>query len=183
MNNQVSQEERVFIRTVFNEIRAALETYQNDRAFVMSNAQLFAYLTYSPVALAIASDGTVDEKEMVALEKIVRNINVSSIVNFELMERLSYAIEPERCILNEEFNIRAGAELLYLCRNMPKYEAKFVEALKALLKFDYDPKRDDSMTKRFVKMMDAIIEGNISQNKEEEMRKMKELQQQLGIAN
>ena len=180
-NQNITKEDILFIRSVFKEIRENLMPFMKERNFQLSNPQLFTFLSYSPTALAIASDGTVDEKEMAALEKISRGVNVNSMVNLDLMQRMALAQEPEDCILNEEFNIRAGSELLNLCRNMEKYEQNFINATKALLKFDHDPTREDSMTKSFVKMMDTIIESNVSENKEEEKEKLKAIQKKMGI--
>lgn len=180
--NDVSKDEIMFVRAIFKEMRDELKPFCTDRNFVLSNSQIFTFLTFAPNALAIASDGTVDEKEMQALEIISKSLDVKSMVNLDLAEKFAYAAEPEGVITNEEFNIIAGTELLYLCRNMTKYESNFVNAVKSLLKFDFAPQQDTSMTKSFLNMMDSIIDNNISKNKEEEKNKLSELQKKLGIA-
>ncbi len=178
----ITPEERQFMISVFKDIRTNLETYMTERSFLMSNAQLFAFLMFTPNALAIASDGQVDETEIAALEKISRNIDVRQIVNLNLLEMMAYAFEPEGCMTNEEFNLRAGAELLFLSRNMAKFETHYLAAVKTWLKFDSNPKRDGSMTGTFVKMMDTIVEKNLSKNKDEERKKLDEIKAKLEIA-
>ncbi len=179
--SNLTNEDKIFIRTLFNEMRVSIESFIKDRDFVMSNPQLFTFLSNAPAALAIASDGTVDEQEIAALEKLSRTINVNAAVNLDLMEMMGVALEPEKCITNEEFNIRAGSEILYLARNFAKYETAFVKSLKALLTFDFNPKRDGSLTSSFSKLMDTMIEKNISKNKEAELKKMNELKQKIGM--
>ncbi len=179
--SSISNENRVFIRTIFNEMRINVKEFSQDRDFVMTNPQLFVFLSNVPAALAIASDGTVDEQEIATLEKISKTIDVKSAVNYDLMEMMAIAFEPEQCITNEEFNIRIGSEILYLSRNIAKYEKNFLKAIKALLTFDFNPKREGSLTSSFSNLMDSMIENNSSQNKEEELKKMQEIKQTLGI--
>lgn len=175
------QNEAAKIKEVFGEIRNELDAFCNDRDFKMANPQLYAFLSYCPNALAIASDGTVDVHEMAALLKISRQIDVNKMIDMDLLELMSIAPEPEDCMLNEEFNIRVGAELLYLCRNMEKYESNIISAVKHLLKFDANPEADKSLTKVFAAMMKEIIKNNLSKNKENELKKLKEIQQKLGM--
>ena len=182
MNNKsISVEEKQFIRQLFGEMRQGLNNFMNDRNFHLSNPQIFTFITYCPTALAIASDRKVDETEIAALEKISKSVDVRSMVNLDLMEMMSYAPEPDNCIINEEFNIRVASEILFLSRNMDTYESSFINAIKALLKFDSNPKAEESMTKSFVKMMNAIIENNVSQNKEEELENLKAIQKKIGL--
>jgi hypothetical protein len=177
----LTNEDKVFIRTIFNEIRIGIDKFSKEREFNLSNPQLFTFLTYCPAALAIASDGTVDEAEIATLERITKFIDVKKMVNLDLMEFMSIAPEPENVITNEEFNIRVGSEILFLSKNMKKYEADFIKAVKALLTFDLNPSKDGSLTKSFSKLMDEIIENNVSINKEEEMTKMKNLKTTIGV--
>lgn len=170
------------VREVFKEIRSQLDNYMEARNFVMSNAQLFTFLSYVPNAMAIASDGMVDEKEMQALESISRMIDVKSMVNMEMMEFLAAAAEPMEMMTNEEFNIRAGGELLFISHNMKNYEDVFTNSVKSLLKFDSDPSREGSLTKSFKSMMDNVIKSNRAVDKESELAKLKVLQQKLGVA-
>ena len=178
---ELTNENKVFIRTIFNEMRLSIDNFMKKREFILSNSQLFTFLSYAPAALAIASDGNVDENEIAAIEKFSRKIDVKSTVNIELMEMMAIAFEPENCMINEEFNIRAGAEILFLARNCNEYEADFIKALKAMLTFDFTPKKDGSLTSSFSKLMDSMIENNASKNKEAEMKKMLEIKQSLGI--
>lgn len=177
----LTNEDKIFIRTIFNEMRVGIEKFAKTRNFVLSNPQLFTFLTYCPAAMAIASDGKVDETELAALEKISKCIDVKQMVNLDLLEFMSVAPEPENVITNEEFNIRVGSEILYLSRNMKEFEADFVKATKALLTFDLTPSKDGSLTKSFSKLMDDIIANNVSKNKEEELAKMKKLKAEIGI--
>jgi len=108
-----------------------------------------AFLSNAPAALAIASDGTIDVQEIAALEKLSKGIDLKSTVNLDLMEMMAVAFEPENCITNEEFNIRAGAEILFIAKNFEKYESAFVKSLKAMLTFDMNPKRDGSLSSSF----------------------------------
>ena len=129
----------------------------NDRDFQMSNAQIFTYLLYAPVCLAVASDRQVDEEEIRLLEKITKGADVNSAVNINLMEVIAIAPEPSDIMLNEEFNMRVDAELLYLSRNMDKYETVFIDAVKTLLKLDKDPKSDTSLSTTFSKWFEFRI--------------------------
>jgi len=177
----LTNENKVFIRTIFNEMRKNLQAFIDERDFNLSNAQLFTFLSNAPAALAIASDGTVDEQEIATLEKLSKAIDVKATVNLDLMEMMSVAFEPENSITNEEFNIRAGSEILFLAKNFAKFESAFVNALKAMLTFDFNPKQDGSMTSSFSKLMDTMIENNVSKNKEVEMKKMNELKAKIGV--
>ncbi len=178
---KISPEEIQTIRSNFKEIREKLEPFIQDRNFKLSNPQIFTFLTFAPAALAIASDGTVDDSEVAMLEKINRGIKVESMVDLNLYELMSYASEPEDCMLNEEFDMRAGSELLYLSRNMEKYRDDFIEALKILLKFDKRPDAEGSMTKSFVDLMNSVVDNNMSENKEVEKQKMDKLLERLDL--
>ena len=180
--NELSNENKVFIRTVFKEMRDQTNNFAVDRDFIMSNAQLFTFLSNAPASLAIASDGTVDNEEISALEKLARSIDVYVTVNMELLEIMSVAFEPEECMTNEEFNIRVGSELLFLARNFSQFENDFIEAVKALLTFDFSPGSDGSLTSSFSMLMNSMIENNVSMNKEAEMKKMNEFKQKIGIS-
>ena len=138
-------------------------------------------MSNAPAALAIAGDGNVDDNEIAALEKLAKAIDVNASVNLELQEMMAVAGEPETNIINEEFNMRVGSELLYLSRNIKKYEASIIEAVKALLTFDFNPKKDGSLTSALNKLMDSVIKNNFSKNKEAEALKMKQIKQELGI--
>ena len=175
------QNEALKIREIFKEIRTDLSEFSVLRDFTMSNSQLYTFLCYSPNALAIASDRTVDESEMKALEKLSRQIDVNTMVDLDLLELMSLAAEPDNCILNEEFNIRVGAEILYLCRNMDKYEENIIAAVRSLLKFDANPEAEQSLTKVFAKMMEDIVKNNRSKNKKAELEKISEIQKKLGM--
>lgn len=177
----VTSEEKAMIRSLFGEMRKQLEPFMQERDFTLSNPQIFTFLTFCPAALAIASDGKVDETEIAAIEGITKNVNVHAMVNLDMFELMSYAPEPDNCIINEEFNIRAGTELLHLSRNMSKYNDNFIAAIKTLLKFDANPEAEKSLTQSFASLMNSIIENNVSENKEEELEKLKKLQEQIGI--
>lgn len=179
--DKLTNEDKIFIRTIFKEIRTKIDKFSKDRDFILSNPQLFTFLTYCPAALAIASDGTVDINEIAALERISRFIDVKTMVNLELMEFMSIASEPENIITNEEFNIRVGSELLFLSRNMKTYENEMLEAVKALLTFDLNPSRDGSLTKTFSKLMNDVIENNVSTNKEAELIKLQKIKSAIGV--
>ncbi len=178
----MTQHEQInFIKSTFKEMRNKTYNFSKDRNFIMSNPQLFTFLYNSSVALAIASDGNVDEVEIAIIEKLARSIDVSKTVNINLLEIMSTAPEPENCMTNEEFNLRVGSELLFLSRNMKKYEDDFIEAIKTLLKFDKDPKKDGSMTSALNKLMDFVTENNTGLNKEKEIPKIKEYKKRIGI--
>jgi len=179
--SELTNENKVFIRTVFKEMRDKTEKYAQDRAFIMSNAQLFTFLSNAPAALAIASDGEVDIEEIATLEKLSRGIDVYTTVNMELLEMMSVAFEPVEEMTNEEFNIRIGSELLFLARNMNIYLEDFIDAIKALLTFDFAPEKDGSLTSSFSMLMNSMIEHNVSKNKDEEMKKMNEFKHKIGI--
>ncbi len=181
--NNLTNEDKVFIRTIFNEMRNNVKGYLEERDFNLSNPQLFTFLSFSSAALAIASDGDVDEKEIGIIEKISKSIDVRSMVQLDLQEMMSVALEPEGTICNEEFNLRAGSEILYLSKNMKTYEDGFIKAIKAMLTFDLNPGRGNSLTASFTKLMDSIIENNASKNKEEEKKKIEQLKQTLGITS
>ena len=179
--NELTNDNKIFIRTLFKEMRDQTEAFANDRDFKMSNAQMFTFLSNAPAALAIASDGKVDTEEIAALEKLSRSIDVYTTVNMDLLEMMAVAFEPEECMTNEEFNIRVGSELLFLARNFSSYESEFVAAIKALLTFDFKPGSDGSLTSSFSMLMDLMIKNNISKNKEEEMKKMNDFKEKIGI--
>ncbi|NOZ33805.1 MAG: hypothetical protein GXO80_00720 [Chlorobi bacterium] len=171
----------IFIRNTFKEMRNKTERFSKDRDFNMSNPQLFTFLYNAPATLSIAGDGTVDEIEIAIIEKLARSIDVNKTVNLNLLEIMSVAPEPENCMTNEEFNLRVGSELLYLSRNMEKYERDFIEGIQALLKFDKNPKKDGSMTSALNKLMDFVIENNAGQSKVKELRKVKDYKKRLGL--
>ncbi len=177
----LTQEDKVFIRTIFKEMRSNLEKYMTDRDFIMSNPQIFTFLSFSSAALAIASDGNVDNKEIAIIEKIAQGINVKAMVQMDLQEMMSVAFQPDETMIDAEFNLRAGAEILFLSKNMKAYEEDFMKAIKAMLTFDLNPGRENSLTDSFTKLMDSIIENNSSKNKAEEMKKIEQLKQTLGI--
>lgn len=181
--NKLTNENKVFIRTLFNEMRKNLNNFISERDFNMSNSQLFTFLSNAPAALAIASDGVVDVEEIASLEKLSRSIDVYVTVNMDLLEMMSIAFEPDNCMTNEEFNLRVGSELLFLSRNMKKYEDDFINAIKTLLTFDFNPEKDGSLTASFSKLMDNIIDNNVSKDKVSELKKMNEFKSKLGIAS
>ena len=178
---ELTKENIIFIRTVYNEMRSSMEKFQKERNFVMTNSQLFTFLTYSPAVLAISSDGVVDQNEIAVLEKISRSLDVKSTVSLDLAEMMSVATEPENGMSNEEFNLRAGAELLYLCRESKIYKSDIIKALKAMLTFDMTPKAEGSMSSSFSALMDSMIENGISKDKEFERKELAEIKKQLGI--
>lgn len=169
------------VKKIYPQIRSHLEKYMKDRNFTMSNSQIFIFLTYVPSALAISADKKVDEKELKILDKIARSIDANAL-DLNLVELLSFAPEPMGVILNEEFNLKIGCELLYISRNMDKYENDFIQAVKLLLKFDKNPQADTSMTKTFSRFMDQIIESSLALDKEKELAKVQSFKQKLGIA-
>ena len=68
-----------------------------------------------------------------------------------------------------------------MARNLGNYENDFVNAIKALLTFDFSPDLDGSMTSSFSMLMNSMIENNVSKNKEEELKKMREFKEKIGI--
>lgn len=180
---QLTEQEINFIKSQFAAIRSELDEYCKDRDFILTNAQLFTFLTFTPNTIAIAGDGKVDDTEILALFNLSRTISVEGMISSpELDTTLKIPEEPENCISNPEFNMRVGSELLYLSRNMPKYEQNLITALKILLSFDTNPKAEGSMTDSFLKMMDSIVDNNVSENKDEEQKKLDMVKQQLDIA-
>jgi len=178
---ELTNENRIKIRTIFKEMRNNLSEFMTARSFEMSNAQIFTFLTYSPAVLAIASDGTVDESEIASLERMARAIDVKSAVNVDLQEMMAVAFEPDEPMTNEEFNLRAGSELLFLSRNSKTHEASVIGALKAMLVFDTTPSAPGSLTSSFSSLMDSMIENNKSENKEGEKKKIDEIKAELGM--
>ncbi len=179
-NKELTQEDKIFIRTVFKEMRKKTQAYMDDRDFHMSNAQLFLFLSNAPAALAIAGDGEVDETEIQAIEDLSAFINVGNSVDLALQEMMAIAVEPDETMLNQEFNIRIGSELLYLSRNIQKYESDIIAAIKAMLTFGLNSK-DGSLSTAISKLMDMVVENNFSKNKEEETEKMNKIKAELGI--
>ncbi len=177
----LTPEEKVLITQVFKEIREGLADFMKDRDFKMSNPQVFTFLMYAPVCLAIASDREVDEAEIRILSKITENIDVNKAVSIDLMEVIAIAPEPGDIMLNEEFNMRVDAELLYLSRNIDKYEDGIIKALKALLKIDKDPKAPASLHSTFSKWFEYVVERNAGRNKEEELAKVKAYKEKIGL--
>jgi hypothetical protein len=177
----LSAEDKQFIRTVFHEMRKSAQPFMDERSFVMSNPQLFAFLSNAPSAFAIAGDGAVDATEIAILERLAKVIDVKAYISLELMEMMSVAAEPENIMTNEEFNLRVGSELLFLARNADRFENSFIAALKAMLTFDYNPTADGSLTKSFNALMDNTIKHNSSKNKTAEAEKLSKFKEQIGI--
>lgn len=179
--NKLTEENKKFIRTIFNEMRKKTNSFSIVRDFNMSNPQMFTFLSICPAAFAAASDNVLDNNEIAKIEKLARMIDVSKTVNLDLLEMMSIAFEPENVMSNEEFNIRAGAELLYLARNLSKFEDDFISALKTLLIFDQNPKKAGSLTSSFNQLMDSMVNNNLSKVKGTEMIKMNEFKKRIGI--
>ncbi len=178
----ITQEDIIKLSGIFSEIRQYLDNYMKDRDFKMSNAQIFTFLIYAPVALAIASDRQVDEKEIRLLEKITKNIDVDSTVDLDLLNLLSAADEPADIMINEEFNMRIDAEILYLSRNIDKYENDIINALKKFLEIDKDPNSPTSLSKTLSMWFDYVIERNAGRDKEQELKKVEEYKKRIGLA-
>ncbi len=174
--------EKGFVQEAFEKMQKNVSQYANNQNFMMSNVQLFTFLSNVPASFAVAGDGVVDANEIKHLEKLAKGIDVNMNVSLELSEAISMnTVEPEGTMTNEEFNLRVGAELLYLSRHAEKYEANFIEALKALLSLDSDPASPGSLTASLRLMMDNVVKNNLSENKETERKKMDELKQKIGL--
>lgn len=178
---QFTQEAVEKVQNNFPQIRQLLQDYMQERDFNMSNPQIFIFLTYVPLALAISADKKVDVKELAILDKIAKSIDANAL-DLNLVELLSLAPEPMNIMYNEEFNLRIGTELLHISRNMDKYEQKFIQAVRKLLEFDSNPQAETSMTKTFSKFMDTVIDQSLAKNKEQEKAKITEFKRKLGIA-
>lgn len=176
-----SQAEISSFISIFKDIRSSLSFYMNDRDFKMSNSQIFTFLLYAPIALGIAADRVVDENEIKLLANLSKNIDVNKIVNIDLMTVLSVVPEPEGVMINEEFNMRVDAEILFLARNIDKYESFVINALKSFLKLDNAPTAETSLTKTFNKWFDFVIEKNAGKNKDTELRNIQSYKAKLGI--
>ncbi len=177
----LSPEEKKQLILVFGNLRQNLSSYMQDRKFIMSNAQIFTFLMYAPVCLAIASDREVDEQEIRLLSKITSNIDVNSAVNLDLMEVIAIAPEPSNTMLNEEFNMRVDAELLYLSRNIDKYEDDIITAVKTMLKLDKNPDAETSLKNTFNMWFESIVKQNAGRNKEAELEKIKVYKDKIGL--
>ncbi|MBN2890917.1 MAG: hypothetical protein JXL97_03545 [Bacteroidales bacterium] len=177
----LTAEDRVQIVQIFGELRENLSSYMSDREFKMSNAQLFTFLTYAPVCLAIASDRDVDESEIRLLDKITKDIDVNTMVSLDLMEVIAIATEPGEIMLNEEFNMRVDSELLYLSRNIDKYEENILAAVKALLKIDKDPSAETSLTQTFSKWFEFVVKKNANRNDKLELEKVAKYKEKIGL--
>ncbi len=169
------------VRVIFARMRDELSGFMNSREFNMSNAQMFTFLSYTPNALAIASDGIVDEHEYMELERLSMVMNVKMMVNLDLMELLALAPEPSDVMTNEEFNIRAGSEMLFLCKNMAQYESAFLGALKNMLQLDTKPGEPGSIASSFNAMMNHMVHTSKSKHKEREFSKLAEMRNKLGL--
>jgi flagellin-specific chaperone FliS len=180
--NIITQEEVAKMANIFKEIRQYLDKYMSDRDFKMSNPQMFTFLMYAPVAFAIASDRNVDAKEIRLLDKITKDIDVENVVNIDLMELLTAAPEPSDIMLNEEFNMRIDAEMLYLSRNIDKYEDDIINALKKFLELDKNPESETSLSKTMSMWFDYVIEHNAGRDKEKELQKVAEYKKRIGLA-
>ncbi len=180
-NIQLTQEAVEKVQKNFPQIRQLLNDYMQERNFNMSNPQIFIFLTYVPLAMAISADRKVDVNELAILDKLAKSIDANAL-DLNLVELLSFAPEPMNVMYNEEFNLRIGAELLHISRNMDKYEQKFIQAVRKLLEFDSNPQAETSMTKTFSKFMDTVIEQSLAKNKEQEKAKIAEFKRKLGIA-
>lgn len=179
--NTLSAEQRTQIVQVFGELRQNLTPYMKDRDFQMSNPQVFTFLIYAPVCLAVASDREVDEQEIKLLDKITHNIDVNTAVNLDLMEVIAIASEPSETMLNEEFNMRVDAELLFLSRNIDKYENDIINSVKAMLKLDKEPTAETSLKNTFSKWFEFVVEKNSSKNKAAELEKVKKYKEKIGL--
>ena len=177
----LSVEERKLVAEIFSNLRSQLNNYMVNRDFKMSNPQIFTFLTYAPVCLAIASDRTVDENEIRLLSKITQNIDVNEMVNLDLMEVIAIAPEPSETMLNEEFNMRVDSELLFLSRNIDVYEEEVIEAVKSLLKLDNDPTSPSSLTVTFSNWFEYVVKENANRNDEEELVKVAKYKEKLGL--
>ncbi len=162
-------------KAIFSQMRKLTKPYMDERGFQLSNAQLFLFLSNAPAALAIAGDGEVDETEISAIEYLAKSINVDTSVSLELQEQMALAGEPDDNIINQEFNIRVGAELLYLSRNIQKYEKDLIQAVKTMLLLDA------SLKSAISQLMDMVVEDNLSKNKEEETKKMNKIKTEIGL--
>lgn len=165
----------------FSQIRLQLSKYMSERNFNMSNAQIFAFLLYSPLCLAIASDKVVDEQELKLLEKITKNVDVNKIVSVELFEILTAIPEPQNTIFNEEFNMRIDAELLHIARNIDQYEQDIIQSAKYFLSLSNDPTAATSIAQIYSKWFDFILLNSHSRQKEAEKLKIKEYKEKLGL--
>lgn len=179
--SNLTVEERTKIVEIFGELRQHLNIYMLERDFVMSNAQIFTFLTYAPVCLAIASDRQVDESEIKMLEKITKNVDVNTMINIDLMEVVAIASEPSNIMLNEEFNMRVDAELLSLARNIDKYEEAIVQAVKTVLKLDKEPAADTSLTTTFSNWFDFVVKKNANKHDNAEMERVKKYKMRIGL--
>lgn len=177
----LTAEERTKIVEVFGELRQNLTPYMSDRDFQMTNAQIFTFLIYAPVCLAVASDREVDEQEIKLLDKITHNVDVNTAVSLDLMEVIAIAPEPSELMLNEEFNMRVDAELLYLSRNIDDYEESIINSVKAMMKLDKDQSAETSLKNTFSKWFEFVIEKNASKNKEAELEKVKKYKDKIGL--
>ena len=176
----ITQEDIVKLSEVFSEIRQHLDNFMKNRDFKMSNPQIFTFLIYAPISLAIASDGKVDEKEIKLLEKITKNIDVNSTVDLDLLNLLAAAEEPADIMLNEEFNMRIDAEILFLSRNIDKYEDDIINALKKFLEIDKTDS-ETSLSKTLSMWFDYVIERNAGRDKEQELKKVEEYKKRIGL--
>ena len=174
-------EERKLVAEIFSNLRSQLNNYMTNRKFLMSNPQIFTFLTYAPVCLAIASDRNVDENEIRLLSKISQNIDVNKMVNLDLMEVLAIATEPSETMLNEEFNMRVDAELLFLSRNIDDYEEEIIEAVKTLLKLDKEPTAPSSLTVTFSNWFEYVVKENANRNDAEELVKVAKYKEKIGL--
>lgn len=173
-----AQSERELITQFFAEARAILSPYFQERQFTPSNAQIFAFTLVSPIAIAIASDGTLDFSETTMLVDIAT-----------YFERISFPQEfnqlpqPKRVLSDADFRKIIYSELRYLCLTMPQHEAYLIEVLKKLIQLDDTIGQDaqGSIRHRIVEMMHSVIYNNLGSDSVEEA-KIKEVLAQLGIA-
>lgn len=165
----------------FSQIRLQLSQYMNERNFNMSNAQIFAFLLYSPLCLAISCDRVIDEQELKLLEKITKNVDVKKLVSVELFEVLTAIPEPQNTMFNEEFNMRIDAELLHIARNIAQYEQDIMQSARYFLSLSNDPTAATSIAQIYSKWFDFILSNSVSKQKDTEKLKIKEYKDKLGL--
>ncbi|MEM4134461.1 MAG: hypothetical protein QXV73_04620 [Candidatus Micrarchaeia archaeon] len=175
----VTSEELSVLQEKMTQIRQILQPYMEQRDFRMSNPQLFVFLMYAPLALAISSDGVVDQNELAILEKVCKYIDVKQIISIDLFDLLTKIGEPQEVMTNEEFNMRIDSELLYLARNFSKYEKIIIDAAKKFLSISKDPTSGTSLHSYYNKWFDFITSQSVSKTKAKERQKIEQYKKKL----
>jgi hypothetical protein len=170
------EKERILLEDFFSESRQTLHEYLADREVYFSNSQLFAFISVSPIAIAIASDGALDLAEISML------IDLASYFERDILPKSFDELpQPENVISNEGFRKIIYSELKYLCLHMQDLEKPLIKCLHSLIKLDEQLSREQppklSIKQKIKDMMKGVIYNNLGKDVIEEEKIHKVLKQ------